>query len=194
MDIDNSGTPAPGEDHRILNSPNTRKINERSLANLQPAWKTGQSGNPRGRPKIGASILEWVNSFDENGTTFAELSGIANDPSEQASKAMAARWLLDARDGRPNVRMRAREEILDRSIGKPIAPRINANIEDAEIFVTHDVSELRELAAQLTSSDNGPATEPVKNISVSEMRDLLSANNSDSQVDTDADELNSNQS
>lgn len=46
---------------------------ERSLANLKPAWKPGQSGNPAGRPKGARSILTEsfcqavLDDFEENG-------------------------------------------------------------------------------------------------------------------------------
>ena len=47
--------------------------NEKSLANLRPPWKPGESGNPKGRPKR-RTLEEEVNALlekplDESGTT-----------------------------------------------------------------------------------------------------------------------------
>ena len=69
-------------------------MNENSLANLQPPWQSGQSGNPRGRPAAGASVIEWMNLMAE--WPEEKIEAMAEDPQAPANKLIAARRLLAA--------------------------------------------------------------------------------------------------
>ena len=119
----------------------------RGTANLIQ-WKPGQSGNPSGKKRAGASYIEWINAMAAvNGRgwskyTCKQLERIA-DRHRDHMKASAARFVLTmrrdpykymhAKDGKrirdergelvvvgtdPEVG-RAREYLLDRELGKP---------------------------------------------------------------------------
>ena len=60
---------------------------------LKP-WKPGQSGNPAGRKKSGASIKEWVSSLVHRQVTPDELMSIAKDPTKLKAQRIAATRLL----------------------------------------------------------------------------------------------------
>lgn len=94
---------------------------------LQPPWKPGQSGNPRGKRRGGASIVEWVSVFvaEPKYGGQAGLGIIAYEArhGETQAKQIAARRVLRARRmrfsraGRP-VAHDDLEGILDRDLGK----------------------------------------------------------------------------
>ena len=103
-----------------------------SLANLRPPWQQGQSGNRRGRPNTGGSLIEYIHelgSESEPGIAkypMEELEKIAADHRVSHTKAMAAQLLFLARtpgfhekSGKPYCAMLV-EMILDRTVGKPI--------------------------------------------------------------------------
>ncbi len=103
-----------------------------SLANLRPPWQQGQSGNRRGRPNTGGSLIEYIHelgSESEPGIAkypLEELEAIAADHRVSHTKAMAAQLLFLARtpgfhekSGKPYCAMLV-EMILDRTVGKPV--------------------------------------------------------------------------
>ena len=93
-------------------------MNENSLANLQPPWQPGQSGNPRGRPAAGASVIEWMNLMAE--WPEEKIEAMAEDPQAPANKRIAARRLLAAITGDPERDAReAAAFVCDYSDGRP---------------------------------------------------------------------------
>ena len=103
-----------------------------SLANLCPPWQQGQSGNRRGRPNTGGSLIEYIHelgSESEPGIAkypLDELEAIGADHRVSHTKAMAAQLLFLARtpgfhekSGKPYCAMLV-EMILDRTVGKPV--------------------------------------------------------------------------
>ena len=103
-----------------------------SLANLCPPWQQGQSGNRRGRPNTGGSLIEYIHelgSESEPGIAkyrLEELEVISADHRVSHTKAMAAQLLFLARtpgfhekSGKPYCAMLV-EMILDRTVGKPV--------------------------------------------------------------------------
>lgn len=68
-----------------------RKSQQRGL---KPAWKKGQSGNPKGRATAGATIREHLNAMVERGMTEKQVRKIARDPKQQVGRRMAAERLL----------------------------------------------------------------------------------------------------
>ena len=91
-----------------------------------PPWRPGQSGNPRGRPKAGAAMVEWRNQM----ATWARprLERVIADPkAAPPKKAAAAEWLTAMDYGRVDAHGRldpepgkARQRIEDRDMGKPM--------------------------------------------------------------------------
>jgi hypothetical protein len=85
-------------------------------------WRPGQSGNPRGRPNIGASVMDWTNQMDRWDDD--RLRAVMADKAAPRSKKAAARWLLDVatqdrtKGGTP-VAGPELDRLLDRTLGKP---------------------------------------------------------------------------
>ena len=106
-------------------------VHPNSLANLQPAWQPGESGNRNGRKPIGLSMLEWANELDAiNGDGTAKyddkaLAKLVDDPTAQHTKRLAAQVLIDAHKGgftdkgKPWA-LELYNLLYDRSIGKPV--------------------------------------------------------------------------
>ena len=93
-------------------------MNENSLANLQPPWQPGQSGNPAGRPAAGASVIEWMNVMAE--WPEDEIETMAEDPQAPANKRTAARrWLAAMDDEREREAREAVEFVCDYTNGRP---------------------------------------------------------------------------
>lgn len=57
-------------------------------------FKPGKSGNPRGRPPAGATLIEWVNVLGAQKTSEEKLRKIARDKNEDILKRGAANRLL----------------------------------------------------------------------------------------------------
>lgn len=86
-------------------------------------WKPGQSGNPRGRPCMGLSILEWINQFAE--WRESEIRTAAKDKAAPSAKRIAAKRVVaalsDAKNASGNlVGGPEFDRILDRTVGKAI--------------------------------------------------------------------------
>ena len=107
-------------------------LHANSLANLRPPWQQGQSGNRRGRPNTGGSLIEYIHELGSEAEPgiakypLEELEKIAADHRVSHTKAMAAQLLFLARtpgfhekSGKPYCAMLV-EMILDRTVGKPI--------------------------------------------------------------------------
>lgn len=103
-----------------------------SLANLCPPWQPGQSGNRKGRPNSGGSLIEYVHELmDESEPgiakyTLEELNAISADHRVSHPKAIAAQLVTLARtpgfhekSGKPYCAMLV-DMILDRTVGKPV--------------------------------------------------------------------------
>ena len=82
-----------------------RTPNPKSVKNLRPPWKKGESGNPSGRPKRPLTDaynaqLARVKDGDRQGRTYAQL--IAEAQIKQAIKGntMAAKEVADRTEGR----------------------------------------------------------------------------------------------
>ena len=58
-------------------------------------WKPGQSGNPAGRKRAGASELDWINIlFQDDDLTESDLRKIVADDTVPTAKRLAARTIL----------------------------------------------------------------------------------------------------
>jgi hypothetical protein len=64
-----------------------------SKKNLKP-WKPGESGNPKGRTSVGASVREHMNAMAEAQLTFEELKLIATDTRAPITRQAAAQRLM----------------------------------------------------------------------------------------------------
>lgn len=110
---------------------------------IQHQFKPGQSGNPAGRPAAGASLREWVNTFDQKKLSRQQLLAIARDDSQPfARQAAAIRCLRTTEnpnmaDFEPLLRgTQTLEELakagVDTSLVKRIKERRKAVVEDDE--------------------------------------------------------------
>ena len=96
---------------------------------VETRWKPGQSGNPKGRPAIGASIRNWLNVLaeeNEDGSakyTMADIRAIAEAPEDSkkfsATKRAAARQLIEIATKYGKDAREALSLILDRTEGRP---------------------------------------------------------------------------
>ena len=83
----------------------------------------GGSGNPRGRPNCGASIVEWINALA--GVARSELQSIIDDAAAPVAKVSAARVLIDSatlersKSGTP-IAGAEFDRLLDRTVGRPV--------------------------------------------------------------------------
>ena len=62
-------------------------------------FRPGRTGNPRGRPAAGASVIDWMNVMAE--WSEEEIEAMAEDVGAPANKRIAARRLLAAISGNP---------------------------------------------------------------------------------------------
>lgn len=82
----------------------------RSLANLRPPWKPGESGNPRGLTREG----EQVQKAAIRGQLESQLAKPHKKRKVSWAQALVEQWIEDAVDGSDAVRATAREQILKR--------------------------------------------------------------------------------
>jgi hypothetical protein len=92
-----------------------------SLANLRP-WRKGQSGNRKGRPAAGLTVIEWYNAMQ--GKTKDKLEAISKDDKQPVTKRLAAdQWLQTISKAMTTagvpIRGEAIDRICDRTAGKP---------------------------------------------------------------------------
>lgn len=93
------------------------EIHPNSLKNLdQGKWKPGQSGNPKGRPSVGSSIIELMNDYGEK--TSQELQDIASSPESKAKEVAAALRMIASMAGGDDNRQDVAFAI-DYTNGKP---------------------------------------------------------------------------
>jgi hypothetical protein len=111
--------------------------NPKSLENLAPPFKPGESGNPGGSRRAGDTVLAHINALvaDES-LTEDKLKQLADAPNTGIARRMAARRILSAlrdgekwaidrsgnaypagSDGEPGKDF---DRIMDRTVGKPI--------------------------------------------------------------------------
>lgn len=104
-----------------------KQINPNSLANLMPAWKPGQSGNPKGkpknrvielhtklkiRPKKGELNQEEINDIEREllAMTLSDLQILAKaDKATNYEKSLAMAMIIDMKNGRTTTIDRLRE-------------------------------------------------------------------------------------
>ena len=67
--------------------PKTPEGKARALANLQPPWPKGVSGNPGGSRSFGPHVAEWINNLADS--TQEQLEAIADDPDEPVARRAA---------------------------------------------------------------------------------------------------------
>ncbi len=111
-------------DAPVAQQPTTAVVRRVSPVNGQPTpegWKPGQSGNPKGRPAIGASVLDWINAFGNY--SLKEVRAVSADKAAPTAKIMAARQVLAACSERLNASGNRTagpeiDRILDRTVGK----------------------------------------------------------------------------
>ena len=58
-----------------------------AMKHLKPPWKKGESPNPRGRPKLGASFIEWLYILGDQNE-----DGTAKFPEGELRKIAANKW------------------------------------------------------------------------------------------------------
>ena len=107
-----------------------RTPNPRSLRNLRPPWRKGESGNPSGRPKRPLTDaynaqLARVKEGDRQNRTYAQL--IAEAMMKQALKGnvMATREITDRIEGK------ARQAV-DVTVETPLEFNVQVNFVDAD--------------------------------------------------------------
>jgi hypothetical protein len=137
-----------GDNGSVTRAPVTRHnkaIPGRNGGFLRPI-QPGQVLNPRGRPAAGAVYIEWMNALADRGP--AELEKIIADPKSPAAKIMAARDTLEAVTGAVKYHVtekgtavptgelvqpgKARDRILDRTVGKPVQSVVVQRVPDRE--------------------------------------------------------------
>ena len=136
-----------------------RTPNPRSLKNLRPAWKKGESGNPVGRPKtlISDATRDWLKQVDpKKGKTNAELVAIA-----QVKKALTGDTS-------------AYNAVADRTEGKPAQTQQHEVISNSPLKVQVEAPDLISALRQIYGLSGGGASDskqPAKTVSVSESVD-----------------------
>jgi hypothetical protein len=112
----------------------TQQLHPNSIA---AQWKPGQSGNPKGRPNIGASIVEWFNVLQEKPPT--ELRAILADRDTQpTNKVIAAAQLLRAIENLGkggDMGGTDLERVLDRALGKPVQATVTATVVTHKVYI-----------------------------------------------------------
>ena len=90
--------------------------------NPDTEWRSGQSGNPHGRPAAGAAVVEWMNIFQDSPE--AEIRKVADDQDASVNKRTAARrWLAAVKEaGKDNPERSSRDAasfVCDYTRGRP---------------------------------------------------------------------------
>ena len=126
---------------------------QKQIANLKPAWKKGQSGNPNcinaGRKKSRIKEIEkqdMISSYDVKnvaayllGKTIAELQEILNDDNQPAFVVAMASSLLS--DGKKGIFI-AWQELINRSVGKA-EQTVNENVKTIRDLSDEEFEELK---------------------------------------------------
>jgi len=84
-----------------------------SLKNLVPVKKGSPPLNPRGRPKAGATIIEYLHLMAEY--SIKQINKVLRDPASTAAKLAAAHQMLKAAAGKGDEF----DRVMDRTLGKP---------------------------------------------------------------------------
>lgn len=124
----------------------------RPLPPIETRFRPGESGNPGGRPKTGASISEALQILIRDGA-------MPNGKNRTRAWRIAARMLQDAEDGDP----RAQVLVLERTEGRLPTPT-PANVEEPTgvvfVPVQHMEREAWAALAQATMAARTPSTPP----------------------------------
>src|SRR5262245_17621468 len=80
----------------------------RSLQNLRPAWKRGESGNPGGRPRsrhLSKAGAEWLMAEYDKDPSRSNAEAVIEAVGLRALKGdvAAAAWLADRTEGKPRA-------------------------------------------------------------------------------------------
>lgn len=103
--------------------------------NLRPAWKKGESGNPKGRPKGSKNRSTIAKKWLEvNQEAFNDITGLKELLSQEDLMTLAQ--IKKAREGDTN----AYKSIMDSAFGSPVQ-QIDQTIIEQPLFPDHDVTE-----------------------------------------------------
>ena len=119
----------------------------RSLANLRPAWTSETA--PRTQPKPGRpegakqSVLAHLRQLVAEDADVGHLRDVARRASY--NRRVAARLMLDALHGEPDIRRRALAELLDRTEGKAVQVQavLQADVTDPATLLARAQAEAR---------------------------------------------------
>jgi Family of unknown function (DUF5681) len=114
------------------------------------SWKPGQSGNPRGRPRVVADVRELARRYTAD--AMSVLAAIMSDPKVvPAARVSAATALLDRGWGKPQPPINAEAEV--------VPPEVVERREKNRQIV---YALLRRMETEGPTLDQGPAALPAK--------------------------------